>query len=328
LLDIQVFEDNQKLKGVNEIKSLRHAGKFKKFKNEPEESDMYDWVVDINLLTDVCKEGWRVEFSSNFNTLNKDYVSPPKDRSKKSKGITVANHETKGSTWEGAIVSVVSLYDKGKTFVLNNITNTNLPSGKKVNTRGLSFKTVSVDSGTNLVLLDTAGSYSPVKVVNELSVMEKEATEMFLLDIVFELSDYFICVVNDFTSLDQRYLDRLSRNLQNSPNKTFREVIVVHNLKEVENEEVLDHLWQNQVTHIYGSGSIKKTKVAAVDPITGILEEKQVNWFKTDYSRHICLCNDDSPLGAAINPWAFSLLKYWLKVKSSLSFISRRCSCL
>jgi hypothetical protein len=66
------------------------------------------------------------------------------------------------------------------------------------------------------------GSYSPVKIVNELSVIEKEATELFILDIVFEISDYFICVVNDFTSLDQRYLDKLSRNLQNSSSKNFR----------------------------------------------------------------------------------------------------------
>ena len=46
-----------------------------------------------------------------------------------------------------------------------------------------------------------------------MSIVEKEATEMFITDLVFEISDYFICVVNDFTSLDQRYLDRLSRNL-------------------------------------------------------------------------------------------------------------------
>ena len=39
------------------------------------------------------------------------------------------------------------------------------------------------------------------------------------------MSDYFLCVVNDFTSLDQRYLDKLTRNLQNS-NKPFREVRV------------------------------------------------------------------------------------------------------
>ena len=102
----------------------------------------------------------------------------------------------------------------------------NLPSGKKVNTKGISFKHVNVDNGTNLVIVDTAGCYSPVKIQNELSIVEKEATELF-------------------TSLDQRYLDRLSRNLQNSPNKMFREIIVIHNLKDVESPEILEHVWDN-----------------------------------------------------------------------------------
>ena len=44
----------------------------------------------------------------------------------------------------------------------------------------------------------------------------QEATELFLQELIFEMSDYFLCVVNDFTSLDQRYLDRLTRNLENS----------------------------------------------------------------------------------------------------------------
>jgi hypothetical protein len=45
-------------------------------------------------------------------------------------------------------VAVVGLYDKGKTFVLNNLTQSNLPSGKKVTTKGISFKHVDVDAGT------------------------------------------------------------------------------------------------------------------------------------------------------------------------------------
>ena len=34
---------------------------------------------------------------------------------------------------------------------------------------------------------------------------------------IFELADYFLCVVNDFTSLDQRYLDTLTRSLPSPP---------------------------------------------------------------------------------------------------------------
>ena len=65
-------------------------------------------------------------------------------------------------------------------------------------------------------------------------------------ELIFEMSDYFLCVVNDFTSLDQRYLDKLTRNLQNSK-KDFREVIVVHNCKEVIDEDTLRHVWETQV---------------------------------------------------------------------------------
>lgn len=59
-----------------------------------------------------------------------------------------------------------------------------------------------MDNGTNLILVDTAGSYSPVKIESEISIIEKETTETFIMDLVFELADYFFCVVNDFTSLD------------------------------------------------------------------------------------------------------------------------------
>ena len=215
--------------------------------------------------------------------------------------------------WEGAIVAVVGLYDKGKTFVLNNLSMSNLPSGKKVNTKGLSFKYVDVDNGTKFILLDTAGSYAPVKVESNMSIIEREATEYFILELVFDVADYFLFVVNDFTSLDQRYLDRLSRSLQTSPVKSFREVIVIHNFKEVESQAILDHIWDTQVKSIYAEGSDQTTLVAAVNKLSGKLEEKQVQWFKSPFSRHVCLVNMDSILGLNMNPWTFSLLKYWLK---------------
>jgi HSP20 family molecular chaperone IbpA len=179
-----------------------------------------------------------------------------------------------------------------------------------VRTKGLSFKHLDVD-GTDFVLLDSAGSNAPVRVENELSVYQKEATEHFILDIIFEISDYFICVVNDFTSLDQRYLDKLARTLQAST-KSFREVIVVHNFKDVTSASVLEHLWDTQVTQIYNGGGTMKTHVAARDE-KGVLRDKTVVWFKTQYSRHICLAHGDSLLGKSTNPWAISLLRYWLK---------------
>tara|TARA_B110001452_G_scaffold95772_1_gene79124 strand:- start:1141 stop:2823 length:1683 start_codon:yes stop_codon:yes gene_type:complete len=280
-------------------------------------SEAYDWVCEITKLTAVSKEGWKLQYSESFLNsmtaqeramlMGTDAKAAPDDAD----DDEVPDDGPAGDGWSGAVVAVLGLFDKGKTFVLNHLTESQLPSGKKVSTKGLSFKHVDVE-GTKFIILDSEGSYAPVKVENELSVVEKEMSEHFIQDVIFELADYFLCVVNDFTSLDQRYLDKLTRNLQNSM-KVFKEVIVVHNCKTVMEPEVLQHIFETQVTYIYGSGKLQMTRVAAISPLTGQLEEKAVQWFKTDFSRHVVLAHKDCDLGDSINPWAFSLLRYWLK---------------
>ena len=356
--------ENQRLQHTLDLDLRRH----KEVAKTEHFSDMYDWIVNIELLSDVSKEvgplpilhprafaaapahlplaacapsprpastlrsrsrparspgpapkrvarrraqGWRIEFSQTF-LQGLDATQVQHLLSGKAWSTSDGKGKPETISWRGAVVAVLGLYDKGKTFVLNNLTDSKLPSGKKVSTKGLSFKHVEVDGGTPFILLDSEGSYAPVKVTDELSVVEKETTELFLQELIFEMSDYFLCVVNDFTSLDQRYLDKLTRNLQNS-NKPFREVIVVHNCKEVIDEETLHYVWESQVTAIYGSGTMQSTKVAAHDPLSLELVEKTVGWFKTPFSRHLLLANADSDLGEQMNPWAFSLLRYWLK---------------
>jgi hypothetical protein len=77
--------------------------------------------------------------------------------------------------WNGLVVSVEGLYNKGKTFVLNNLikvlkekfNNLNteeLLEGSTTNTEGLSFKFVeckgkSENIGEEYIFLDTAGFY-------------------------------------------------------------------------------------------------------------------------------------------------------------------------
>jgi hypothetical protein len=56
---------------------------------------------------------------------------------------------------------------------------------------------------------------------------------------------------------------------------------------------VLAYVWDSQVTQIYSGGARMSTQVAAVNPNTGKLEEKHVEWFKTKYTRHICLAHQD-----------------------------------
>ncbi|CAD8186951.1 unnamed protein product [Paramecium octaurelia] len=218
--------------------------------------------------------------------------------------LLVNNNELKG-----ARVAVLGLYDKGKTHILNQLTNQNLPTGSKITTKGISLKQCIVDKNNSFVLIDTAGSYAPENLKN---LKEKQQIENAILEISFELTDYFICVVNDFTSIEVRYLDQLARKLSTSL-KQFKEIIVIHNLKDITNPNLIQHVWSVQIEKIL-EGNIQKSTVEAMNPFTNQLEEKSVMWFNTETSRHICIVNDNSDLGKSINPWTYSLLKYWLKL--------------
>ncbi len=105
-------------------------------------SSVYDWVVDIDLITNIGKEGWKVTlsqkfFSSHASLFDTKAAEIP-NRSHHNEDFSFVQGSSKqdpretaikDSGWDGATVAVVGLYDKGKTFVLNNLTQSNLPSG-------------------------------------------------------------------------------------------------------------------------------------------------------------------------------------------------------
>ena len=88
----------------------------------------------------------------------------------------------------------------------------------------------------------------------------------------------------------------------------------------------MQHIFESQILHVYGKGKMQMTRIAAVNRLTGELEEHDVQWFKTDFSRHVLLANEDCELGDRTNPWAFALLKNWLR--SAFVPVNRRFSVL
>lgn len=210
--------------------------------------------------------------------------------------------------FEGSIISIIGLKNRGKTFLMNYLTNNNFLSEKKHETKGLSFKKLD----KNTFLMDTLGLCSIVKVENENSIYTKKLMEQILIDIIFQISDHIIWVINDLTALEQRFLDKLCKKMQDSKSK--KEIFIIHNLKEIQSQEILDHIWESQVTQIFGNGSFHMTKISGFNPINEKLQEKHISWYKTNYSRHVCIVNDESMLGNNINPWSIALVNSWLKV--------------
>ena len=105
-------------------------------------SEAYDWVCEITKLTDVSQEGWKLQYSDNFLKNMTDaervmLIGNPNEQDDDSDDDSIAESgDLKDQGWSGAVVAVLGLFDKGKTFVLNHPTECALPSGKKVGTTG------------------------------------------------------------------------------------------------------------------------------------------------------------------------------------------------
>ena len=95
------------------------------------DSEIYDWIVDIDLITNVFKNGWNVNFSKQFlknsslniqkhvigdrgannnnNNINNIDEKIPESRNSEKNIISDENLETKTLNWKGAIVAVVGI---------------------------------------------------------------------------------------------------------------------------------------------------------------------------------------------------------------------------
>ena len=147
------------------------------------------------------------------------------------------------------IISVVGLFNKGKTFLLNKLFGLRLPSGKTQVTQGLSFVYL---KERRMLLIDSPGVQSTVsyKADNIDRVIDAQSTEAFIFELVSQVSDHIIFVVNDFTSFEQKYVQMFEQKEQ-IRSKPARELIVMHNLCTTVDPTEAENLFMKQITSRY-----------------------------------------------------------------------------
>ncbi|CAJ1368889.1 unnamed protein product [Effrenium voratum] len=152
------------------------------------------------------------------------------------------------------IVSIVGLFDKGKTWLTNRMLGTKLPNGKLCTTRGLSFLWV---EDRRMLVLDSAGvqatvSYRSDRAQTVQPILDARATESLVFDMISRISHHMIFVVNDFTWFEQEYVEMLHQKyVQGHHNK---ELIVVHNLRMTSEVEEARELFFRQIKSCYEGG--------------------------------------------------------------------------
>jgi len=274
-------------------------------------------ICDIQTVCDVFRlnKGWKLEAANSNLDL---------------KSIQKAN-------WNATVVAVVGLYNKGKTTVLNLMTGTEFQALNTIRTKGISFKLLKTPPNGQLILLDTAGMYSPVtyedvpkEAVTDSTtetatendrhfanlIAEKKATEHFLQELIFEISDVLIVVVDNLTVLDQEYLQTMHMKItrgSNINNQKIKKFYIVHNFRDTTNEKEALARWKEQVLDIYKTGKQQTISVVLESRTkSGTMFKTTVQYFDSPIGRHVFILQKDSLFGSTYNIASMESLKSWI----------------
>jgi hypothetical protein len=160
--------------------------------------------------------------------------------------------------------------NKGKTFIINLLTNKNLESGSEYRTEGISCKFSNFEYSNNeindsdepekFLLFDTAGRSEPLliepdeklkikddlKRIVETNYRDLRVSEEFMKNVLISNSQIIIFVVNQLTLAEQIFLYEI-KNQQN-----FDQLFIIHNLFNFEKKKDLeDYIDSTIVRSIY-----------------------------------------------------------------------------
>ena len=119
------------------------ASGINKSKEKSQISDEYDLIININSIRCLHNPGWEIIFNEK-NHKKEDIIKAVKDS-------------------KMTIVSVLGNSNRGKTHILQKLSDVNLKPGYQNTTKGLSIKLY----GRDIILLDTEGTNAPLLIEDD-----------------------------------------------------------------------------------------------------------------------------------------------------------------
>ena len=131
--------------------------------------------------------------------------------------------------------------------MLNLLCNIKLPSGNLISTEGISI-TIPKKTAENVIFIDTAGTDTAIP---KDKLDDKKATEALLREVALHLSSFIIIVVNRLRATDQTYIQQVLQHAKES--KQEKEIIIVHNLMDVETVQDANKVIHKEVEELFDS---------------------------------------------------------------------------
>lgn len=240
----------------------------------PTTATPYDVIIGIDSLKALVKDGWELTVN---NTMH--MTSPTTSIAAYNSSLTVG---------------MLGSYNRGKSFLLNQLCKTKYPSGRLLPTEGISI-TASRDVCKNLIFIDTAGTDTPVK---QEGLEDKRATEALLREIVLHLCSYIIIVLNRLHLTDQIYIREVLDYCNKLQASNRPEIIFVHNLLDLESEDDVTEIINTEIYGILGAKLVTITQRVQT-------QNTNIDTYRSMYNGitllHFIIAKDGSPAGKKWN---------------------------
>ena len=249
---------NENKKKEDEIKIFKeNSDKSSKYQDEKSEN-FYDLIVKINSIYGLS-QGWEVLMNENGKKNYYEY---------KDKIFTK--------------IGVIGSENRGKSTILSDLSQIDLPTGYSIKTEGLSIKFPELKEFENrkIILLDSAGLETPILNINSTmtylnnneikeginKINEKKLygenevgneennkfaiksrdiiqLELFLQNYIIKYSDVIILILGKLSINEQKLLIKVKTHIKNLNKKN--PLIVIHNLKEFETIRQVEDYFKN-----------------------------------------------------------------------------------
>ena len=270
--------------------------KEKRFKQQKD--SFYNMIIQINSMDQLINEGWPIKINAKADIKN--YLE---------KNVSV--------------VSILGNKNSGKSFLLHLLAHKEIPNGFTVTTEGLSFiiPDNAKNKDDNVILIDTAGTESPLLVDIDIDKMKKEEkakisieklvndrhiTDYFIQKFILEKSDIFICVVENLTLTAQKFINRIIKYYAN------KKIFIVHNLKTfIQINQVEEYIKDTLLQSL--TFDLEKEKFYSLEtPKKGQKEQNQY-YYKQKLKDnktiiHLIIANQNSDAGKFYNPFAIDYI--------------------
>ena len=293
------------------------------------EAKFYDTVIDAKSFEDLGDSGWNIMLSKTaqeplnkeeriqlIDELQKPFKSSkkkidPQEKEKKLKEIEEKVY-TKYDQWKNQdrpIIGVIGQGNRGKSFLLSKVADFELPAGHNIVTKGISVKYFDLNENARYILLDSAGSSTPLVETTNFSLdmdlapeearkkvnaicRDKTQSEIFLQNFVIEQSNIIIAVVGQMTYSEQKMLNRIRKYGGN------KALYVVHNLMNFETIEQVESYIDDTLRNLISCELKEQTFVIFNDPN----EKRNQKYFRETLTvndedktiTHIILARDSS----------------------------------